>query len=67
MSNKARENVVTRNGYDPRKAGYTPPESSSDSKNIRLPKGGSGASGQPHASLGQNGNAQGGSGIGAKK
>jgi hypothetical protein len=53
-------------GYSPKTTGgYTPPKSSGGSKNIPLPKGGSGASGQPSASSSQTGTNQ--SGTGTKK
>ena len=66
MSKVKHENVVTWNGYDPRKtAGYTPSKSSGDPKSVQLPKGGSGSSGQPSASSGQSGSGQ--SGAGTKK
>jgi hypothetical protein len=59
MSEKKREDVVTWNGYVPGKtAGYTPPRSSGDTKNVQLPKGGSGESGSPVKSSGA-GNANG--------
>ena len=51
-------------GYSPKTAGgYTPPKSPGTTSNVPLPKGGSGASGQPNASSGQSGNAQNGTGT----
>ena len=60
---------VTNQGYSAKTAGgYTPPKSSSgDAKNIQLPKGGSGASGQPSVSPRQSGSAPSGAGTGTKK
>jgi hypothetical protein len=61
------QNDLEAGGYSPRyvrTTGYTPPKSSGDSKNVPLPKGGSGASGSPSASSGQGG---GKSETGAKK
>ena len=37
----------TAKTYIPTPGGYTPKKSSDDSKNVPLPKGGSGASGRP--------------------
>jgi len=51
-------------GYSSKTAGgYTPPKSSCDSKNVQLPKGGSGASGSPKSSPNQGGNSQNGTGT----
>jgi len=58
---------VTNLGYVPREktGGYSPPKSADDSKNVPLPKGGSGASGQPSASSSRSDSGQ--SGTGTKK